>query len=79
MPSLHEHPHAPLATNTDANPVELAVNLDLDPTILRVAVGAPLLLGAGVTKKPSHDLPPLRVKRSLEEGLSVEGLHLRLH
>jgi hypothetical protein len=58
VPSLGEHPHAPLAPDPDADFAGLAADLDLDSPILASAVGTPLLLGARVAKEPSHDRSP---------------------
>ena len=59
MPRLHEHTEAPFASNPDADDVNFAADLDLDPAILVTGVGAPLLLGMRVAKEPSHDDFPL--------------------
>ncbi len=59
MPCLREHPDASLAPDADADNVNLAADLELDPAILVTAVDPPLLLGAGVAKEPSHDRPPV--------------------
>ena len=47
VPSLHEHPGAPLAPDADADDVNLPADLDLDPAILMAAVEPPLLLRPG--------------------------------
>ena len=62
VPCLRKHPDAPLAPDADADDVNLAADLDLDPAVLLAAVGTPLLLGAGVAKEPSHDRPPMNEK-----------------
>ena len=55
MPSLRKHPGASLAPDADADDVNLAADLDLDPAILVTAVGAPLLLGMRGLRK-SHPM-----------------------
>jgi hypothetical protein len=59
VPRLHEHTEAPFASNPDADDVNFAADLDLDPAILVTAVDPPLLLGAGVAIERVHVRPPV--------------------
>jgi hypothetical protein len=68
VPSLGDHPHAPLAPNLDAKGVGLAADRDFAPAVFPVAVGAPLLLGAGLAKVPSHDRSPWNEEQDMETG-----------
>ena len=72
MPCLRKHPDAPLAPDADADDVNLAADLDLDPAILVTAVDPPLLLGMRVAKEPSHDRPPVNEK-CMGRGLACAG------
>ncbi len=69
MPRLHEHTEAPFAPDADADCMNFAADLDLDPAILVTAVDPPLLLVAGVAKEPSHDDSPL-CEKCMGRGLA---------
>jgi hypothetical protein len=73
VPRLDEHLHAPFAPDADADCMNLAADIDLDPAILVTAVDAPLLLGAGVAKEPSHDDSSSVTQEFMGRGLACGG------